>query len=609
LARLIPEDVILSVQQAADIFDVVSESVQLKKSGQGFMGLCPFHSEKTPSFNVNPQRGIYHCFGCGVGGDVISFVMKREGLSFPEAVRMLAARYGITIPEPEMSPAARQIAGERDTLYKVNALAKDYFKRTLFEDGQAEQARQYLKNRGINGNIATTFDLGFAPDGWDNLTRFLANRNVPKDVAEKSGLIVTKNGERYYDRFRNRIIFPIIDLSRRVIGFGGRVLDDSLPKYLNSPETPVYNKSKSLYGISKTKHVCRQTGTVHIVEGYFDLILLYMNGIENVVATLGTAITRDHVRMLSRGGAKRFVLVFDSDAAGIKAAERSIPVFQKEFIDANVLILPQGHDPDSFVREFGPEAFKEASGKAQGIISFLLESAVKTHGLTIEGRIRIIEEMKEPLKDVEDPVARSLYIREVAHRIGVEETAVLEKIKEGITGPVARNVQPGPTGLAQASRIRSRYLDMEKQIVSMILQFPEILDMCRETNVVDYIENQELKEVGMMALSFDGDPETLASSLVTQASSDVQRQMISSLAIGDVPWLYRNCVNLIHQYIGNRKKREDSLSEQIKRAEENNDHELLIALMQKKNDRIKEMKNKVYTQKDIKSGVGGGKFL
>lgn len=546
------------------------------------MGLCPFHSEKTPSFHVNPVRGIYHCFGCGMGGDVFSFVMKREGIPFPEAVRMLAGRYGVTIPEPELSPSARRVESERETLYAANKLAMGYFRHVLFENKQAEVARNYLKNRGINGKIADTFHLGYAPEGWDNLLRFLVSQNIPREVAEKSGLIVTKNKERYYDRFRNRIIFPILDLSRRVIGFGGRVLDDSLPKYLNSPETPIYNKSRSLYGFSKTKQACRQTGAVHIVEGYFDLLSLYMHGVEHVVATLGTAITQEHVRMLSRGGVKRFVLVFDSDEAGIKAAERSIPVFQKEFISANILVLPKGHDPDTYIREFGPEAFLNASDKALGIIPFLLESAVKHYGLSIEGRIRIIEAMREPLRVVDDPIARSLYIRELSHRIGVDESAVMEKVKEQDRAPVRVDGRAQAVPETRPIARQARYQEIEKQILSMMLQFPEIIAECRERRVVEYLENGALRALGQKILEYKGDPGAMASALVARAESDGERRMISALAIGDIPWLYKNCVTLINRYIGNRKKNDDSLSEQIRMAEENNDHDLLLKLMQEK---------------------------
>lgn len=597
MARLIPEDIIVSIQQAADIFDVVSETVQLKKSGQGFMGLCPFHSEKTPSFHVNPQRGIYHCFGCGVGGDVFSFVMKRDGIPFPEAIRMLAGKYGITIPEPAMSEDEKRQVNRRDSLYKANKLAMGYYQKTLFTSPQAEHARTYLKNRGIHGKIAEAFNMGYAPEGWDHMVRFLTSNKISRETGEQSGLIITKNKERYYDRFRNRIIFPILDLSQRVIGFGGRVLDDSLPKYLNSPETLIYAKSKSLYGYNKTKQACRQKEAVHIVEGYFDLISLYMHGVENAVATLGTALTRDHIRMLSRGGVKRFILVFDSDDAGINAALRSIPIFQQEFISANILVLPKGHDPDTFVRDYGGDAFMALSEKALGIVPFLIESAIKEHGLSVEGRINIIDVMKEPLKEVHDPIARSLYIRELAHRIGVDEEAVLEKVKAVQPRPDKRAVQIKPGSGDRNGFAHARYPEMEKQIVSMMLQFPDILDDCKDKGVVDYLENDMLRSLGRKIMDYQGDPQVMASVLMACSDTEDQRRAIAQLAIGDIPWVYKNCVNLIHQFIGNRKKMDHSLSERIRQAEQNNDHDLLIKLMQEKHNDIKLMKDKVYTRR------------
>ena len=566
------------------------------------MGLCPFHSEKTPSFSVSPGRGIFHCFGCGLGGNVFSFVMKRDGISFPEAARMLALKYGIRLPEKELDPSARRAESERETIYAVNKLALGYFSSMLLKDPQGEAARNYLKQRGMNGAIAEEFNLGYVPDGWDNLCRFLSSRKVSRDMAERSGLIVSKNKERYYDRFRNRIIFPICDLSQRVIGFGGRVLDTSLPKYLNSPETPVYSKSRSLYGFSRTRQACRESETVHIVEGYFDLLSLYMHGITNVVATLGTALTREHVRILSRSGVKKFVLVFDSDAAGVQAAIRSVPVFQSEFVSADILVLPRPHDPDTYIREFGQDHFKKASENALGIIPFLSEASVKKHGLSIEGRIAVIQDMKGVLGMVDDPIARSLYVRDLAHKIGVDENAVLEKVKEQSRtrqdGSGAKQPAYGDANnFSGSAGPVSRFLEMEKQIVSMMLQFPEIIVQCRDNGVVDYFENADLKSIGQMVLSYEGCGEDMTAILTTRAADERTRRLITGLAVGDIPYLYKNCVNLIQQFITIRKKTENSLSQRIKLAEERNDHELLIKLIHEKNVYSKSLKKQGSDQK------------
>ncbi len=596
----IQDEKISEIRGAADIVEVVSESVQLKKSGLNYMGLCPFHPEKTPSFSVNPQREIYHCFGCGAGGDVFSFVMKRDGFNFPEALRNIAGKYGIDIPEKTLDARGRKIVSERESIFKTNKIAMDFFQKKLHSGLQAEKAMTYLIKRGITPDIIDTFSLGYVPDGWNNLTNHLAGQRVPSVIAEKSGLIVSKNQGKYYDRFRNRIVFPIIDINKQVVGFGGRVLDDSLPKYLNSPETLVYNKSKSLYGYNCTKPKCRETETVHIVEGYFDLIALYNYGVQNVVATLGTAMTPDHVRMLSRGGVKKFILVYDSDNAGLKAAERSIPIFQKEFINANILVLPKGHDPDSFIREFGKEKFIEASDNAMGVMDFLTESAIERHGLTIEGRIKIIDDLKNTFSMINDSLVRSLYIRDIAGRIGVDEIAVLERFKEGAeksqsfkTNGKNQNVVPVNFAAGQvAGKKNSRWSVMEHQIATMMLQFPEILGECFQKNVLEYFEDEDYKTIAGMVLNYTGDKQSMITGLMTYAPTDQLRELIASLSIGEIPWIYDKCVNLITQFVESKERHNDSLSDRIRIAEENGNHELLVQLINEKNMYSKQLKNK-----------------
>jgi len=600
LATFVQEDKISEIKNTADILEIVSESVALKKTGQNYTGLCPFHSEKTPSFSVNPQRAIFHCFGCGAGGDVITFLIRRDGISFPEAVKSLAGRYGITLPEQKLDKKSLAIASERESIFKINKIAMEYFHEMLLSASAGKRAQTYLMQRGMTGEIARKFMLGYVPDGWDNLSAYLMKKGIGRDLAIKSGMVVSKDNGHCYDRFRNRIIFPIIDISGQVTGFGGRVMGDSLPKYLNSPETPVYNKSRLLYGYNCSRNVCRESETVHIVEGYFDLIALYCNGVENAVATLGTAITRDHIRMLSRGGVKRFVLVFDSDAAGLKAAERSIPIFQKEFINANILVLPTGHDPDSYIREFGLEAFKKASSDALGVIQFLTESAIAKHGLSVEGRINIIDVLSLPLVSVEDSIARSLYIRDVAARIGVDEKAVHEKINGTVagnqksgTGYNRNNSRPAhqDTGPVKSMR-NNRWQGMEHQVISMMLQFPEVIEDCRKYDVVMFFDDDMLGEIGRLVLDYSGDYGDMVSYLMTHAQSGYQRELVAGLAIGDIPWLYEKCLKLIIQFVESKSRFKDSLSDRIKTAEEKGDHALLIQLIQEKKTYLEELKEK-----------------
>ena len=382
LAAYISEDKITEIKNQADILDIVSESVLMKKAGRNYVGLCPFHSEKTPSFTVSPDKQIFYCFGCGEGGNVFSYLMKMEGLTFPETARQLARRYGIDIPSQSLTPAQKQRMGEKERLLAINRMAAEFYQRHLLKNPAGGSARDYFVKRGITKETCQRFGLGYAPDGWEHFARFSMMKKIPSALAEQTGLLVAREQKKgFYDRFRNRIIFPIHDAGGQVIGFGGRVMDDSLPKYLNSPESPVYNKSKSLYGLHRARQACREADSVYIVEGYFDLIRLHQSNVENAVATLGTALTEDHIRML-RGYARKAVLVFDSDDAGIRAAHRSVDLFMRFEMDAKVMVLPQGHDPDTFLVEYGYDEFIRYTENASGMMRFLMDVAIEKHGLS-----------------------------------------------------------------------------------------------------------------------------------------------------------------------------------------------------------------------------------
>ncbi len=423
---IIPENKISDIKNSVNIVDIVAEVVLLKKTGKNHSGLCPFHSEKTPSFTVSSEKQMFYCFGCGVGGDVFEFLKRHEGVSFPEAAQILARKYGIEIPTRSMSPEQKKRMTERETIYAINKQAMSFYLQNLLHKRFSQEAMAYLLNRGMKKEIIDGFSLGYAPEGWDNLIVFLRKKGIPLDLAERSGLIISKRDqqnkvERYYDRFRNRIIFPIFNTSQQVIGFGGRVMDSSLPKYLNSPETPLYIKSRSLYGLHAAKNRCRESGRVFVVEGYMDFLSLYQHGIKNSVATLGTALTPDHIRALKGhiGQNGKVILVYDSDEAGINAAKRSIGVFDKEDVDAYILELPTGYDPDSYIMKFGADSFKERAAKAPSTMFFLVAFYSKKYGESVEGKIRMVSDMMGPLSTINDNVKRSLYIQAIAERTGV----------------------------------------------------------------------------------------------------------------------------------------------------------------------------------------------
>jgi DNA primase len=584
LADFIPEEKISEIRNAADIVEIISEAVVLKKTGRNFVGLCPFHAEKTPSFSVNPEKQIFYCFGCATGGSVFTFLMKHQGMTFPEAVKAVAQRCGIELPRREMTPVERRRASEREILLGVNRKAMAFYSGILKHPAAGRKARAYLEKRGFAAAIVDRFALGYAPEGWDALIRHLGAGRERLQLLEKAGLVIPrKTGSGCYDRFRDRIIFPIRNAARQVIAFGGRVLDDGLPKYLNSPETPIYTKGRSLYGIDLAREHCRKSETVFVVEGYFDLLALHQHGIQNAVATLGTALTPEHVRVLRGciGENGTVVLVYDSDAAGIKAAQRSIGVFEQGYAEARICVLPPGHDPDSFIFEFGAAAFQKAAAEARGIMPFLMEAAVTRHGLSVDGKVQIVSELSAAIAAIQDPMARSLYIKDLAERIGVDESAILERVRGRLGGKAAGGAAAPPQA-AGAARRPDRF---EVQVAMMMLQYPRILPEIRRRQLLDHFENQALRRVGDMALRWENDPDGFNREIDRTADPEIQR-LVASLVLEETPWNHHGCLKLLDQFENSRKNKDRTILEQIKAAEKRGDHEGWLKLLQQKQAQI-----------------------
>jgi DNA primase len=596
LSNFIPEEKIEEIKNAADIVEVISDYVLLKKTGKNYSGLCPFHSEKDASFTVSPAKQIFHCFGCNTGGNVFNFLIRHDGISFPEAVRFLARRYGVDLPERKMSRAMREQISEREKLLRINRMATDYYRWNLLHDAFGKKAMAYLQNRAMSSSIVERFQLGYARDSWDGLYKYLLRKHVPVELVEKSGLAIPrKSGSGYYDRFRERIVFPIFNLNKQVIGFGGRVLDASLPKYLNSPETPVYHKSKSLYGLHFARNKCRETGTIYIVEGYFDLLALHQFGVENAGATLGTALTTEHIHMI-RGFAEKVVLVFDGDDAGIQASLRSVGIFIDKGMQARVMLLPKGHDPDSFIRKSGLEAFEAVAAKSRSVITFLMEAAQKKFGLSVEGKMRIIDELKKPLASIEDRTARETYIKEVSEYLGVKEYSLKEKIDKAAvaiqkTGaadhkrPAHRIWQKNSLErpFTQSDRKQPAGTRLERQILAMMLQYPEILPDIVQNKVLDHFVTETLKSLGELILSMKNEKGLDVSNLISIVDDEQKRNILASLSIKEDMWNRKGCRKVITKFIQNSPLRYGvSLTEQIKAAEKDNNQDLLFKLLQEK---------------------------
>jgi len=583
LAHAIPEEIIRRIRDAANIVEVVSESVALKKTGRNHIGLCPFHAEKTPSFTVNDEKQIFYCFGCGVGGNIFSFLMQQDGLSFPDAVRSVARRYSIDVPDYRLSPAQQRQLSEKERIYQINETAATYYQQMLKSPHSGQKAMGYLLQRGMTKKIIEGFRLGYASNSWDGLLRHGQGRKLEVQKLHSAGLIIgRKDKSGYYDRFRDRIIFPIFNSSQQVIGFGGRVMGDDLPKYLNSPETPVFNKSGALYGIHRARQAARSLSLVYVVEGYFDVLAMHLYGIENTVASLGTALTLEHIQMLKGlvGPSGKAVLVYDADQAGMKAAQRSIPVFEQGLLDARILVLPTGYDPDLYLREFGPEKFHQASEQASGMMGFLMESAVAQFGLSLEGKVKIVAAMQKPLAAVTDNVARTLYVQQLAERLNIDESAILEKVRQSVAGKHSRNIQRQPDQLASAGQDDFR---LEQQIIAMMVHFPEIVTEIIGRNLLDDFEDPALKQIAVKLTQTSVKGVSDIAEIITQIDDPRYRSLMAQVTVKDHHVDRSGCMRLLAQFEAKHRKRaKEALQRQIIEAEKNNDMALLSKLLRQK---------------------------
>jgi DNA primase len=585
LTRTIPEETIRRIKNSANIVDVVGDDVVLKRSGRNYLGLCPFHVEKTPSFTVSPDKQIFYCFGCQTGGNVFSYVMQSQGVSFPEAVRAVADRYGIEVPNEHLSAEQKKQLSEKEKLLRINQLAVSFFRESLLDPRVGQRALAYLLGRGMTRKIIDSHQLGYAPDQWDGLLGFMNQKRAPMELLTKTGLVIPrKDRSGCYDRFRDRVMFPILDLHQQVIGFGGRVMGDGLPKYLNSPESRIYNKSRSLYGIDKARQEARKSGTVFLVEGYFDALALHLYGITNAVATLGTSLTGDHVQLLKGlvGPSGRVTLVYDSDQAGIKAARRSIPIFEQGFLEARILILPQGYDPDDYLREHGPDDFLKAAEKASGMMTFLIDSAIQQHGLTLEGKVKVVAEVLESLAAVQDNIARTLNIKQLAERLDIDETAILEKVRQTV------NMAPRPahdTGAGQGT-VRGTLDDgrrLEERILAMMMRFPSIIPDVVGRNLLDYFSNDKLRTIGRLIIQQADSEDNRVDDLVSQIEDPHYRNLMTKLAIDEHQWDRQGCERLLNQLESrNRRRAINDLQRRIEAAEKDNDMDLLCDLLRMK---------------------------
>jgi DNA primase len=522
VSNSVSDQVLDRIRQATDIAALVRNIVPLKKSGSGQIGLCPFHKEKTPSFHVNSEKQIFKCFGCGVGGDVFSFVMKTDGVSFMEAVRLLAERAHVELPERDGHAPP---PGEKERLYEVNGWAAETFHHWLLRDPAGKAALEYLKKRGLSEKTIKEFKLGFSPDSWDSLVKAASRKKYGGELLRKAGLTATnERSDRSYDRFRNRVIFPIRDAQDRVIGFGGRSLGDEEPKYLNSPETPLFSKGRVLYALDKARAVLREKRCAVVVEGYMDAVMAHQFGVTWTVAVLGTALSQEHVRVLRRH-ADEAVLLFDSDNAGQSSASRSVDAFAAEEMPVRVATLPGGLDPDEYLLQHGLEAFlAQLDGSPDGV-TYKLERALAGAELPGAGT-KALDDVLATVALMPNSTAQFQEVRKIATRTGVHEHLLQQRLQSLAAAPQSWSDE------APAQESRPARMDYDRQLLSLMLAYPQTVPLAREQLHIETLNDTAVRALVQRVFALaESSAETGPAELLARTQEEELRAVVEDVMV------------------------------------------------------------------------------
>jgi DNA primase len=509
----VPEDIVEKIKSDIDILDLIGEYVTLKKAGKDYIGLCPFHREKTPSFTVVPSKGFYYCFGCGASGNAIGFVMRHENLDYPEALKFLAKKAGITIPE---TGSADSIAGK---LYKATEYAHGFFRRNM----KNSTADEYIKSRGASDEIVAELEIGYAPAGWDNLYNAIKKDKLSLDDFDKAGLIIKSDkGPGYYDKFRNRLIFPIKNISGRVVGFGGRALnDEDSPKYLNSPETQIYHKGSILYGLNWAKNQIRNSGKAIIAEGYFDFISLYQAGIKNVVAVSGTGFTLNQGSLLARF-CSEVILLYDADSAGMKATFRAVEIIFNSGLEPYVVRLPQGSDPDSYIRDNGVESLSKMIGAAVDYLEFVRQSLPdKFNKLPISRQEKVIKSLVETASGIEDDLRYALFVRKAVETLDLPAAAASKFQRSRKT-----------KAAASISDLSGR-VKLERSFLGFLLANPEYIKESIQVLKSENFIDKDNREVFITLKSVSSTAKFTVGDLLEQFHDDGIRRKITEIIVNE----------------------------------------------------------------------------
>ncbi|QGT99969.1 DNA primase DnaG [Candidatus Syntrophocurvum alkaliphilum] len=526
MTKYFDDQLIRDILFRIDIVEIIGETVQLNRKGNRYWGLCPFHQEKTPSFSVTPEKEMFYCFGCRTGGDVFSFVMKRDGASFKEAVELLADKAGIELR------SLKNENNEVKQVLEVNKNAADYYNKNLFTPASTK-ALKYLKKRKVSDESLKRYIIGYALDEWDGLKNYLLKHGFSKKIIEKSGLIsLNKKGTNHYDLFRNRIIFPIQNFRGDIIGFGGRVLDDSLPKYINSPETDLFSKRKNLYGLYQAKDSIRKRNEVVLVEGYMDCIKLGQADITNVVASLGTAFTVDQAKLLQKY-TEKVIILYDGDEAGQREAIKAINSLLKANLKTDVVALPPGKDPDEYIALNGKEEFlRYIKNNSYNYIEFKINSNINsTEELNLENKNKIINEVKKDINGLNSEIEKDYFIRLLSEKLKLEENTVYREIKSKKSSNL-----PHKRNKIQISRDNKRYgnYSIQEKIMAKMLKDEEFFNYIVDTIGIDFIHNQQYKALLKIYQGLQGSHKDKINQLFTIAvEQDLNSEFARITFIGD----------------------------------------------------------------------------
>ena len=548
------DEFVEKVRAQSDILSVVSQYVSLKRKGNRYWGCCPFHQEKTPSFSITPDRGLFYCFGCHAGGNVFKFISLAENVTYFEAIKLQAEKLGIPMPQRQKSPEELERDNKRKALYKLNEMARDFFHNCLTLTQLGAPGKAYLAGRDISEDVIKEFHLGFAPNAWDKLTEAFRKRGVDRAQLLEVGLALEskKDKERVYDRFRNRVMIPIADERGRVVAFGGRVLDGSLPKYLNTSETMIFNKGRLLFGLDRAHRAIQQEGFAIVVEGYMDAISVFGAGVRNVVASLGTSFTREQAKLLMRY-ARRICFCYDSDDAGQRATVRALSIVAELGAEVRVIVVPDGKDPDEFIRKHGREAFQSLVDKALPLVEYRLRYVLShTRYDTLDGKVQALREILPVMSSLKDPAGIAEYRKRLAQILMLDEGVIGEEMARYVRMPelrfggasvqTARKAQPKrDNAVRRAGRIVLRMLWQEPSLLAHVkANLPDGFPDGIQQEIMGYLEN-------CMERGISADDISAAEVLSEDAAAELSQALVEETGVQDAEVIYEDSIRVLRK--------------------------------------------------------------